>query len=222
MSLSLTQKIAIWLLPLLFAITLHEVAHGYVASLLGDQTAKRLGRLSLNPLRHIDPVGTLLVPSVLLFLGGFIFGWAKPVPVHAGNLRHPRRDMMLVSVAGPMANVAMAIAWAGVCKIGLLLLDPSKPNMFMLWLAYMGQAGITINLVLAILNMLPLPPLDGGHIVSGLLPKRMSYYYDRVAVFGFFILIALLATGVLQAIIYPPLRWGIMTLSSLFGLPFSI
>lgn len=201
--LGLIQKISVWLLPVLFAITFHEVAHGWVASLLGDQTAKRLGRLSLNPLKHIDPIGTVLVPALLLFLGGFIFGWAKPVPVYGPNLRHPKRDMALVAAAGPIANLIMGCMWAGVAKIGQLWLlsDLSMPMAKLMVL--MGIAGITINVLLCVFNLLPLPPLDGGRVVSSLLPGRMAYHYDRIEPYGFFILLAMLVLGWIHILIAP-------------------
>lgn len=201
--LTLIQKIAVWALPLLFAITVHEVAHGWMARRLGDPTAMRLGRLTLNPIKHIDPVGTILVPGILLMLGGFIFGWAKPVPVNWHNLRDPRRDMMLVSAAGPLSNLGMALLWGVVLKIGLIMGGTaplvSQP------LIYMGAAGVFINLVLMVLNLLPIPPLDGSRIVTGLLPPPLAVQYNRLENVGFIILIALLATGVLGSILGPPI-----------------
>ena len=170
--LTTVQRIAVWALPILFAITVHEVAHGWVARRLGDPTAYMMGRLTLNPIRHIDPIGTVLVPLALTLMGGFIFGWAKPVPVTWENLRNPKRDMVLVAAAGPLANLAMALLWALAMKVGVLLGDEAR------WVAlpliYMGFAGITINLVLMVLNLLPLPPLDGGRVVAGLLPDRRA------------------------------------------------
>ena len=210
--LTLIQKIAVWALPLLFAITIHEVAHGWMARRLGDSTAYMLGRLSLNPVRHIDPVGTILVPGILLMLGGFIFGWAKPVPVNWRNLRDPRRDMMLVAAAGPLSNLAMAFGWGIVLKIGLGLANTMP--MLGLPLVYMGGAGIIINLILMVLNLLPIPPLDGSKILSGLLPPELAMQYNRLEGVGFFILLALLATGALSSILGPPiyaLRSLIMT-----------
>ncbi|ADH85443.1 site-2 protease family protein [Desulfurivibrio alkaliphilus] len=201
--LTLIQKIAVWALPLLFAITVHEVAHGWMARRLGDPTAEMLGRLSLNPIKHIDPVGTILVPGILLMLGGFIFGWAKPVPVNWRNLRDPRRDMILVSVAGPAANLGMALLWGLVLKVGLML-NPSTP-LLGLPLIYMGGAGVLINLILMVLNLLPIPPLDGSRIVSGLLPPELAMQYNRLESVGFIILLALLATGMLGSIIGPPI-----------------
>lgn len=197
---TLIQKISIWIIPVLFAITLHEVAHGFVAKLLGDNTAKSLGRLSLNPLHHIDPVGTLLVPGLLMALGGFIFGWAKPVPVDFNRLRHPRRDMALVAVAGPGANLLMAIGWALIARLAqaLPLEYISVP------LGYMGLAGIGINVVLMALNLLPIPPLDGGRIAVGLLPPRLADQFARIEPYGFMILLLLIATGALTMLLGAP------------------
>lgn len=199
--LSTFQLIAVAILPLLFAITVHEVAHGWMAKRLGDPTADRLGRLTLNPLKHIDPVGTVLVPGLLLMMGGFVFGWAKPVPVTWENLRHPKRDMAIVAAAGPGVNLIMAVMWALIAKIGTALPDGAE------WAAaplyYMGVTGISINIVLMVLNLIPLPPLDGGRVAVGLLPGRLAWALSRVEPYGFFILIALLATGVLGLIMHP-------------------
>lgn len=194
------QVFTIWALPVLFAITLHEVAHGWVAKRLGDPTAHRLGRLSLNPLRHIDPVGTVLVPGLLILTGiGFIFGWAKPVPVTWSNLRRPRRDMVLVALAGPGANLAMTLLWAFIGRLATYL--PS------LWVArplfFMSIAGITINIVLMVLNLLPLPPLDGSRVLSGLLPGRLAWRYSRIEPYGLWILLLLVSTGALSWILSP-------------------
>ncbi|MHB1566682.1 MAG: site-2 protease family protein [Acidiferrobacter sp.] len=199
--LSSLQTFAIWAIPVLFAITLHEVAHGWMAKKLGDPTAERLGRLSLDPLRHIDPIGTILVPGLLLLLGtGFIFGWAKPVPITWSNLRNPRRDMVLVALAGPGANLLMALIWAVIGRIGLSLpaLWASRP------VFYMGVAGVSINIVLMVLNLLPLPPLDGSRVVSGLLPGRLAWRYNQLEPYGLWILLALVGTGLLADILGPP------------------
>src|SRR3989304_5015379 len=193
------------ILPLLFSITGHEVAHGWVAKQFGDPTAQRLGRLTLNPLKHIDPVGTVLAPLLLLFMSGgrFAFGWAKPVPVTWENLRHPKRDMAIVAAAGPAANLLMAFFWAIVAKIGYLLGADFWAGIPM---QYMGLFGIQINAVLMILNLLPLPPLDGGRVAVGLLPGPWAWQLARIEPFGFFILLALLATGILGVIIGPPIH----------------
>lgn len=195
------QTLAVWALPVLFAITLHEVAHGWAARALGDNTAAAQGRLSLNPIRHIDPVGTVLVPALFLLLpGGFLFGWAKPVPVNARNLRHPRRDMAVVAGVGPLANLLMAVLWALVLKLAL-----GQGVREGLWLGVemMAKAGIAINLMLMALNLLPLPPLDGGRVLSGLLPPRLSVQLDRIEPFGFVILLALMFLKVLGPILMP-------------------
>jgi Zn-dependent protease len=211
---SLVQIIAISVLPVLFAITLHEVAHGWTARLLGDDTAARLGRLSTNPLNHIDPVGTLLIPAVMLLLkSGFLFGWAKPVPVDFNRLRHPRRDMALVAVAGPLANLLMAIFWALMVRIatGVDYASVSVP------LALMGEVGITINLVLMLVNLLPIPPLDGGRVAMGLLPFSIAVQLSRLEPYGFFILLALLFTGALNMILGLPMQLFHGLLSGIAG-----
>jgi len=200
--LNLLQRIAIWILPVLFAITVHEVAHGWVAMRLGDRTAMMLGRLTLNPIKHIDPVGTLLVPGVLLIFSNFIFGWAKPVPVTWENLRRPKRDMALVAVAGPMANLIMALLWVAIMKLSLLL--PGGLSAATQPLLYMGAAGIQINLILMLLNLLPLPSLDGSRVVSSLLPDRLSWRYNQLEKYGLLILLILLASGGLQYILGTP------------------
>ena len=199
-NLSLVQQISVSLLPLLFAITLHEVAHGWVAKQLGDDTAKILGRLTLNPLKHVDPIGTVLVPGFLLFASGgsgIIFGWAKPVPVDWGRLRNPKRDMALVAVAGPMANFLMAIFWAMIVKTAILLQSSfaTEPLLFM------GGFGVSINLILMIFNLLPVPPLDGGRVVTSILPDSLAWQFSRLEPYGAFILIALLASGILRPIL---------------------
>jgi len=199
-SLNLIQKIAIFALPAIFAITLHEAAHGWVASKLGDRTALMLGRVTLNPLKHIDPVGTILVPLVTMFTG-FIFGWAKPVPVNFKNLHHERRDSALVALAGPMANLVMAIFWALMIKLGVLLLAETR------WVAvpliYMGGAGVLINIILMVLNLTPVLPLDGGRVISALLPPRAALVYSRLEPYGLLIIILLLVTGVLGRLLWP-------------------
>jgi Zn-dependent protease len=197
------QALSIALLPLLFAITVHEVAHGWVALKFGDKTAMMMGRLTLNPIKHIDPIGTVLVPLVLLAMGGFIFGWAKPVPVTWQNLRHPKRDMAFVAVAGPASNLLMAIFWALIVKFGALM----GPDSWMgTPLVSMGKFGIFINLVLMVLNLLPLPPLDGGRIMTSILPGPLAWKFSRIEPYGFYILLALLITNVLGMIIGPPIE----------------
>ncbi|WP_297809704.1 site-2 protease family protein [uncultured Methylophaga sp.] len=214
---SLVQKIIIWAIPVLFAITVHEVAHGWVALKLGDRTAQMMGRLTLNPFKHIDPVGTLLVPGILLVLGGFIFGWAKPVPVSFQNLRRPKADMAWVALAGPMANLIMALIWALVAKIGLSLAQTGsgigEPMLFM------GVAGILINAMLMMLNLLPLPPLDGGRVLVSVLPGPLSWQVSRLEPYGFVILLALLFFGLLGLILWPLVSALLNVLAWGFNLP---
>lgn len=214
--LSHVQIFAVWALPILFAITLHEVAHGWVANKLGDSTAKMLGRLTINPLKHIDIVGTIIIPAVLLFLGGFIFGWAKPVPVNYKNLGNPRRDMALVAAAGPFSNLVMAIFWTLLIKAGIILMQ--KDSNAGLWLTYTGQAGLTINLILMTLNLIPIPPLDGSRVVESLLPPTLANSYRHIEPFGFFILLGLLYFGILNVLILPPVVAIREFLLALFGL----
>ncbi len=205
MDLNLIQKFTIWILPALFAITVHEAAHGYAARFFGDDTAARLGRLSLNPLRHIDPIGTVLLPIATFFLSGFIFGWAKPVPVDARNLRNPRRDMAWVSLAGPGSNLVMAIFWGLMMALAQTLADKGLGTVAVP-LALMGQAGVFINLLLMLLNLVPIPPLDGGRILVSLLPPPLGAQLARIEPFGLLILILLLVTGVLWAFLGPLLH----------------
>jgi len=196
----LVQTIAIYALPVLFAITLHEAAHGYVARHFGDLTAYAQGRISLNPLRHIDTVGTIVVPLVILAMstlsgaGGFLFGWAKPVPVNYSALRKPRQHMAWVAAAGPGANLAMALAWAVLYQLAPLL-----PSFF----GYMARAGIQVNLVLMFLNLLPILPLDGGRIVASLLPGRAAWQYAKLEPWGLPLLVLLLMTGTLGKVLGP-------------------
>lgn len=214
--LSLPQQIAVWAVPVLLAITLHEVAHGWAARALGDPTAARLGRLSLNPLRHIDPVGTVIVPGVLLALGGFLFGWAKPVPVNMHNLRKPRQHMALVALAGPGANLLMAIGWALLLKLSLA--QGSSPGAWE-YLGYTAVAGVLINLVLMVLNLLPMPPLDGGRVLAGLVPESTARVLDQVERWGLLLLVALLATGILGQILAPLLQLAQGALFALVQMP---
>ena len=209
------QTLAISALPVIFAITLHEAAHGYVARHFGDPTAWQLGRISLNPLRHIDPIGTVLVPAMILLVssGGFLFGWAKPVPVNFGRLRRPKQDMLWVAAAGPGANLLMALMWGLLLKIVVGSPDFAYAEA----LIAMAKVGIQINGVLMLLNLLPLPPLDGGRIAVSLLPPAMAYRFSQIERFGLLILLALLFTGVLDGILRPLLKVFYSFISALFG-----
>jgi Zn-dependent protease len=184
---ALIQTVALAAIPVLFAITLHEAAHGYVARHFGDMTAYAQGRISLNPLRHIDPIGTILLPLLTLFMGGILFGWAKPVPVNFAALRHPKKDMLWVALAGPAANFVMAVFWALMIKVALKFPE----NYFAEPLIGMADIGVTINSVLLVLNLLPLPPLDGGRVAVSLLPHRQAYQLAKVEPYGMVILILL-------------------------------
>lgn len=198
---NLIQTLAIAALPVIFAITLHEAAHGYVARHFGDMTAARAGRISLNPLRHIDPVGTILIPVMIMLLssGSMLFGWAKPVPVDFGRLRRPKQDMLWVAAAGPLSNLLMAFAWALLFKITQWLPE----TMYTLPLLKMADVGMDVNIALMLLNLLPIPPLDGGRIMVSLLPLRQAIAFSRLERFGFPILLLLLFTGVLGNILWP-------------------
>ncbi len=192
---SLLQSAIILIIPVLFAITLHEVAHGFVANILGDGTAKMLGRITVNPIKHIDIIGTILVPILLYFTSGFIFGWAKPVPVNFNNLNKPNRDMLLVAIAGPGANFIMAILWAL-----LIIVAINAQSAFLL---KMAEFGIIINLILAVLNLLPIPPLDGAKVISSILPRYLAYYFDKIEPYGIFIVLGLIFLGVFKLVILP-------------------
>lgn len=215
----LIPTLVIWALPVLLAITLHEAAHGYVARHFGDPTAERAGRITLNPLRHIDPVGTLLVPVLILALsalfgsGGMLFGWARPVPVNFGRLRHPKADMLWVAAAGPAMNLLMALGWALLFKLAI----SSQPGSYMIPMMKMADAGMQINATLMVLNLLPLPPLDGGRILVSLLPGKLAWQFARIEPYGFSILLLLLFTGLLGSLMWPMLAGFRYLLSLLFG-----
>lgn len=220
MELTLIQKIAVFALPVIFAITLHEAAHGYAARFFGDPTAALQGRISANPIRHIDLVGTILVPLGILLLaklagaGALLFGWAKPVPVNFANLRRPKQDMLWVAAAGPGMNFVMALFWAVVIQLGFALDSAFATQPMVL----MGAAGVFINVILMALNLLPLPPLDGGRIAVSLLPTRQAIAFSRVEPYGFLILLALLFTGVLGMLLWPVIGFFIVLTGTLTGL----
>lgn len=208
--LNLAQRIAVWALPLIFAVTVHEAAHGWVADKLGDPTARKLGRITLNPIPHIDPVGTLLVPILMLSFTGFLIGWAKPVPVSVGRLHSPKRDMAIVAAAGPAVNLIMALVWTLVLLLAHSLIHSLQAVALPLLL--MSVAGVFINLVLMAINLLPVPPLDGGRVVTGLLPMAAARVYARIEPFGMIILILLLISGVVGMILAPVVFGAIQVL----------
>lgn len=216
---TLISTLAIWALPVLLAITLHEAAHGYVARHFGDPTAAEAGRITLNPFRHIDPVGTILVPagilaiSILFGSSGMLFGWAKPVPVNFSRLRNPKADMLWVAAAGPSMNLVMAFAWAAVLKLVLSV----EPGAYTDALVLMSIAGITINAILMFLNLLPLPPLDGGRIAVSLLPNRLAWNFARIEPYGFPILLIALFSGILGAILWPMISVFRSLISTIFS-----
>ncbi len=216
---ALIPTLAIWALPVLLAITLHEAAHGYVARHFGDPTAHLAGRITLNPFKHIDPVGTILVPAGILALstmlgtGGMLFGWAKPVPVNFNRLRNPKSDMLWVAAAGPFMNLVMALAWALVFK--LVLSSPDSAYAYAL--GEMAKAGIIINAILMFLNLLPIPPLDGGRIAVSLLPGQLAWQFSRLEPYGFPILLVMLFTGILGAILWPMIVVFRTFLAMIFG-----
>jgi len=206
-SLNTMQRITVSAIPMILAITVHEAAHGYVARYFGDMTAHNMGRITLNPLKHIDPVGTVLIPSLTMLIGGIFFGWAKPVPVDFDRLRNPKRDMLWVAAAGPGVNLIMAFLWALLIKFG----SDASP-----YFALMGAAGVLTNTVLMVLNLIPLPPLDGGRIAVSLLPHNLSMKYAQVERFGFIILIILLATHILDKIMWPFVMATLVVIAALF------
>jgi len=214
MELSIIQKIVIYALPVIFAITVHEAAHGYAAKYFGDMTAHKAGRISLNPIRHIDLFGTIILPALLFWSthGSFLFGWAKPVPVDFSRLRNPKKDMLWVAAAGPASNFVMAILWVFVIKFSM-----NAPESIASPLAMMSKAGIRINIVLMVLNLLPLPPLDGGRIAVSLLPMKYAMKFAQIERYGFIILIALMFSGVLNSILDPLIKVVYALINTLFG-----
>jgi len=215
MSETLIQTLAIVALPLLFAITVHEVAHGWMANRLGDPTARMMGRLTLNPVKHIDPLGTILVPITMLILSGAMFGWAKPVPVTTQNLKGGRRDMALVALAGPASNLIMALFWSAIASL-IVHMDNASSS-YATPLLYMARYGIFINLVLMVLNLLPILPLDGGRILEALLPGPMAWKLSRLEPYGMFILLALIFLGGWEMIIQPAVSFFTQLILTLFG-----
>jgi Zn-dependent protease len=213
----LIQDLSIIALPILLAITLHEWGHAWAANQLGDPTARLMGRISINPIRHVDPIGTILVPIVLYMLGGLLFGWAKPVPVDPRNLRRPQTDMMLVALAGPIMNLLMAAGWALVWKASKGMLSQGNS-----WagepLLRMAGFGIYFNIILCVFNMLPIPSLDGGNVLSGLLPRQLADAFNMLAPFGLFIVVGLIYFQLLGPIINPPLQFLLQLYNQLFGL----
>jgi Zn-dependent protease len=214
MDLNLIQKICVFAIPLIFAITLHEAAHAYAAKRFGDATAYMLGRMTLNPVKHIDPIWTVVVPIAMLLLTPFVFGAAKPVPVNFEALRNPKRDMIWVAAAGPAANLLMMIGWAIVGKLAVLAPD-SQPT---LYLELVAQAGIFVNALLMIFNLFPLLPLDGGRILAGLLPNRLAYAFGKTEPYGMFILILLMISGALSWVLLPLVSATMNTVYSALGL----
>lgn len=217
------QTIAIAAIPLVFAITIHEAAHGWVASKFGDKTALMLGRVTLNPAKHIDILGTVIVPIAMILIGGFIFGWAKPVPVNWQNLKNPRRDMALVALAGPGANLLMAIFWAIIAKLSYMAFSgdslQTTLKTVLTFVHLTAQFGILINIVLMMLNLIPIPPLDGSRVISSLLPVNLADMYERIEPYGIWILLALIFLGALGTILWPPVRFLTLLMKSVFGLP---
>ena len=218
MDFSLIETIALYAVPVVFAITLHEASHGYVARMFGDHTAYMLGRVTLNPLKHIDPLGTVIVPLALLLLsklaggGGFLFGWAKPVPVNFGNLRNPKRDMLWVAAAGPAANFAMALFWMLVYR-----LSSADGALASEGVMLMSRAGVLVNVVLMVLNLLPIPPLDGGRIAMSLLPRALAAGYARIEPYGFMIILLLLASNALNRLMQPLVLLVLRLLQAIVG-----
>lgn len=222
---AMIAAISIMILPLIFAITLHEAAHGFVASKLGDQTAQRLGRVTLNPLKHIDPIGTVLLPIFMMIVTRFtfMFGWAKPVPVDFRNLRNPRRDMALVAIAGPSSNLLMAVMWAAVAKGAWMLKDyvPFFATNLSPFFLQAGLYGILINSVLMILNLIPIPPLDGSRVAAALLPPHTAYQYNKLEPYGIWIILGFLFFFG-NYILLPPVHATTMFLIHLFRIPVSL
>ena len=211
----IAYTIAVWAIPILFAITLHEAAHGWVANKLGDPTAKNLGRITLNPIKHIDPIGTVVVPLFLAIVSPFVLGWAKPVPIQPRYFKSPLLDMALVAAAGPLSNFVMACLWALFIVLASSILDNST---LLVFLATMAGNGIIINIVLMVLNLLPIPPLDGGRVVAGLLPRSLVAPFMQLERFGMIIILLLLVSGLLGKILWPIVLQFVQIIERIFGL----
>jgi len=211
----IAYTIAVWAVPILFAITLHEAAHGWVANKLGDPTAKSLGRITVNPIKHIDPMGTVVVPLFLAMISPFVMGWAKPVPVDPRYFKSPLLDMALVAVAGPVSNFFMACFWAVFIQLVFLSLEQSS---LLVFLTEMGKNGIIINIVLMVLNLLPIPPLDGGRVVAGILPPKIALPFMQLERFGMIIILLLLVSGILGKILWPIVMHFVKIIGIIFGL----
>jgi Zn-dependent protease len=209
------RQIIVSALPILIAITFHEVSHGFIANKLGDPTARQMGRLTLNPIAHVDLVGTVILPAILIITGSPVFGWAKPVPINPANFRDPKRDMAISAAAGPITNVILAILSLLILKFFIIPAAVFLPNSLVIPLTMMFRQSILINVILAAFNLLPIPPLDGGRVLTGLLPHRQAIAYSKVEPYGFFIVIFLLMTGI-AGIFISPLINLILALLSLF------
>jgi len=216
MTLTTIQQFAIWVLPIVFAITVHESAHAYAAYFFGDNTAKAQGRLSINPIKHIDLMGTILIPPLMVIFTGFAFGWAKPVPIDGRNLINPKKDMIWIGLAGPLSNLVMGIIWAIILRFALAF-ETDIEQTAILYIVFTAVAGIMINTILMVLNLLPLPPLDGSRVISGLLPTRLSIAYNKLEPYGFFIIVGLMLLGFLGIILNPFINLVLSFLAEISG-----
>lgn len=220
------QLFTIWVFPIIFAITVHEAAHAYMANYYGDKTAKRLGRLTLNPIKHLDPIGTFVVPIIMVLVVGFAFGWAKPVPIDGRNLRNAKKNMILIAFAGPFSNFIMAVLWGVLLTITYdphLIFTSASGDLYdkvMQFLIYTSAAGILINIILMVLNLIPIPPLDGSRMLSGILPPRFEIPYSKVEPFGLFIIVALFLLDILTMVLNPIFTQIIQAISAVSNIPF--